>query len=349
MKKLAGKKKHYEKGAVLIIVLFIISGLAVVSVELNRNVLLDHAFSITMEAGLASKPLLKSGESIAAYFLVRDFQKEKNEPGQESLQSLQKRLCEWVEAYSDRLKKWNLQVEVEDENSRFPLRALFPAYKSEKLRAEYHAGMLENMIVALLVAHGYEGGENAAKVRARHYVEQLLAWGGEKVLTDEAARWYKERTPAYYPPLRAPENISELLLVYWPDVEQELARKVMLGSEEAPGLLDNCSLWSIGPININTMKTVVGWGLCSTLNQAWNFMAELEKGRAAQGEWLRPGWYADIFAAHAVLAPPANVLDEQSRWFRIRVLADRGSVQNYSEVVGWMNKTRMTWVSRTVL
>ncbi len=95
-------------------------------------------------SGLLPKPLLKSGESICrVFFLCAIFRKRKNEPGQESLQSLQKRLCEWVEAYSDRLKKWNLQVEVEDENSRFPLRALFPAYKSEKLRAEYHAGMLE--------------------------------------------------------------------------------------------------------------------------------------------------------------------------------------------------------------
>ena len=117
--------------------------------------------------------------------------------------------------------------------------------------------------------------------------------------------------PAYYPPLRAPENISELLLVYWPDVEQELARKVMLGSEEAPGLLDNCSLWSIGPININTMKTVVGWGLCSTLNSRPGILWPNLKRQGSAGEWLGTRLVCGYFAAHAVLAPPANVLGEQ--------------------------------------
>ncbi len=144
--------------------------------------------------------------------------------------------------------------------------------------------------------------------------------------------------------MRAPENISELLLVYWPDVEQELARKVMLGSEEAPGLLDNCSLWSIGPININTMKTVVGWGLCSTLNSRpgilWPNLKRAGQRRGVAETRLVCGY----FAAHAVLALQPMFAGEQSRWFLgSGVLADRGSVQNYSEVVGWMNKTRMTW------
>lgn len=346
---LTGKTKRSEKGAVLIIVLFIIAGLAVVSVDLNRNVLLDHAFSLTTEAGIASRPLLKSGESIAAWFLVRNFQQKKTTPGEESLQSLQNRLSQWVNVYKSSLKRWDLEIEVDDENGRFPIKALFPAYKSEKLRAEYHATMLENMLAALLVAHGFDGGESEARICARKYVEQLLAWGGHKMLTDAASKWYRERTPAYYPPFRAPESISELLLVYWPDVDEELAQKVLLGSEDIPGLLDNCSIWSIGPININNMKPVVGWGLCSSVSLAWRFMEDLEKARASQGEWLVPGWHNDVFSAHGVDAPPSSILAEQSRWFRIKIGTGLGSAKNYSEVVGWMNKSKMNWVGRAVL
>lgn len=346
---MAGMRKNSEKGAVLIIVLFIIAGLAVVSVDMNRNVLLEQAFALTSEAGMSSKAILKSGEAIAANFFVRDYQREKEKEGQESMASVSKRLDEWVKLYAANLKKWDIEISFEDENSRFPLKALFPTFSGDNSKADFYAAMLEKILAFLLIRHGYDGGEEAARLEGRRYVENLLAWGGRKMLTDAAARWYLTREPAYYPPLRAPECLSELLLVYWPDMDEKLAGKVLRGDGDIPGLLDNCSIWTQGPLNLNTMKPVVGWGFCGTLSQAEAFMEDMEKTRQSQGDWLKPGWHGEVFAAFGIQQPPSTIAVEQSRWFRVRVKASRGLARNFSETVGWINKTRMTWVSRSVL
>ena len=79
---MAGKKKHYEKGAVLIIVLFIISGLAVVSVELNRNVLLDHAFFHYYGSWACFQTFAeKRRKHCRVIFLCVDFRKKKTSLG----------------------------------------------------------------------------------------------------------------------------------------------------------------------------------------------------------------------------------------------------------------------------
>lgn len=346
---MAGRTKPSEKGAVLIIVLFIIAGLAVVSVDMSRNVLLDHAFSLTAEAGLGSRPLLKSGETIAANFIVREFQKEKKEPGDECMASFLGRFREWQAEYSSRLRRWELEIEIEDENSRFPLRGIFPAYGYQKSRAAFYRQMLERILAYLLVQHGYGEGEDAARVAARHYIEQLMAWGGQGLLSNEAVKWYLSREPACYPPLRAPESLGELALVYWPDVDEAMARNVLLGAPGLPGLAQNCSLWTSGPINLNTMRTVVGWGFCATMSKAESFMADFGRARANQGDWLKPSWHMDVFSAHSIDSPPARTVGSSSRWYRVRVTAKLGSAQNRSEAVGWINKTQMTWVSRALL
>lgn len=352
---MAGKKRHSnkrhrsEKGAVLIMVLFIIAGLAVVSVDMNRNVLLDYAFARTTEAGAASKLLLKNAETLAAFFLVRDFQKEKTEPGNESLDSVRGRFREWLEAYNDILEKWDMEIDLDDENSRFPLKVLFSTSRADKTRAETYAIMFERMLAGLLAAHGFDGGEDAARICARRYLEQLLAWGGQKMLTEEAVKWYVSQDPAYYPPGRAPESYAELAMVYWPDVDAALARNTILGTADLPGLADSCSLWATGPINVNTMKTAVGWGFCDTLNQGQAFMRDFEKARAGRGDWLPSGWQNEIFAAHGIVSPPARIISDRSRWYRIRSRLKMGLAQTSGEAVGWINKTQMTWAARALM
>ena len=331
----------------LIIVLFILTALALISLDLNRSTLLDHSFSHSVRANLGAKPLLASGESLAARFLVRDFQNSPEIP--ESIEAKNRRFKEWLTEYNNSIKHADLNIIIEDENARFPLRAIFPNNSSEKVRAERYIEMLENIIAHLLVAHGYEKGEDEARIAARHYIAELLAWGGEKPVSDEAMQWYLNRNPPYIPPGHPPESVAELALVYWPDVEDTLAKKVLLGDSEMPGLAENCSLWSRGPININTILPVTGWGLSSNFQTALSFMEAIVSERKNHGDKLPGGWENDIFSARGVIRPPANILSSSSRWYRTRTTVRTGAAKTGMESVGWFDKTHMNWICRNIL
>lgn len=342
-------KTNRECGAVLIIVLFILAGIALVSMELGRNVLLDHAFSRTIQASMTAKPLLQSGESLAAYFLVKDFQTEKKEAGQESIAALNKRFNEWLTIYVKDLKNSSLEISISDENGRFPLRALFPTNNAARIRAESYKEIFERMLTCLLILHGFDQGEDMARVAARHFLESLLAWGGMQMMTEEARDWYLNRDIPFLPPGRPPESMEELLLLYWPDVDGELAQNVLLGTAEIPGLLENCSLWSRGPINLNTMGKVVGWGLAPDYDAAIAFMEDLEEERLQHGDLLPDGWHLEIFARHGRETPPSQILSDKSRWHRITTTVWTGAAKNSSESVGWLDNTSFTWVGRAIM
>lgn len=331
----------------LIIVLFILTALAIISLDLNRNTLLDHAFSHSVRASLAAKPLLASAENLAAHFLVRDFQNSPEIP--ESMQSKNRRLADWLADSDATIRQAGLKISVEDENGRFPLRAIFPESSSEKIRAERYIEILENMIAHLLVLHGYKKGENAARADARSFISELQAWGGQKAPSDEAMRWYLSRNPPYIPPRRPPESLAELGLIYWPDVEEELAKKVLLGDSEKQGLAENCSLWSRGPLNINSIGTVTGWGLSSNFQTALALMEDLEAERRRRGDQLPPGWENDIFSARGIIRPPANILSNFSRWYRVKSSVQNGAAKTGMESVGWLDKSHINWICRNIL
>ena len=61
--------KDRRRGAVLILVLFVLTGL---SVEYSRDILLDHAMSASTRSILAAKPLMESGERLATAVLTRN-------------------------------------------------------------------------------------------------------------------------------------------------------------------------------------------------------------------------------------------------------------------------------------
>lgn len=339
--------KVSEKGAVLIITLFILAALALISVDMSRDSLLDSAYAAASQNSLAAKPALQSAEYLVARFLTEEFQKEKTEEGDESFAAFQKRFQTWLASYAEKFERHELTIELEDENSRFPVRALFPLYSSDKAKAEYYAQWLENMLASLLVMRGYDGGDGGARAAARKYVGELMAWGGRATLSDESLKWYLSREPAYIPPGRAPESLAELTLVRWPDMDEELARNVLTGEDGLPGLLENCSVWAKGPININTMRTVVGWGLRSDYESAKGFMAALEEAREAGGERLPAGWYKDTFFTWGVPEPPSSAVNAGSRWYRVRSSVRAGAAINKAEAVGWLTPTRLTWVSRS--
>ena len=114
-------------GAVLILVLIVLAGLAVLAVEFNRDALQDHMLSTSSRSILASRPLFEAGELAASSALCGPFSKEKFDDGKAAWEHLDEGLM----LLSRELRGSELSGTLEDENSFFPLRSLFPMRKSD--------------------------------------------------------------------------------------------------------------------------------------------------------------------------------------------------------------------------
>ncbi len=113
--------KDRRRGAVLILVLFVLTGLSVLTVEFSRDILLDHAMSASTRSILAAKPLMESGERLATAVLTRNSEEGTPDHMRE----------DWglfgigLERLSAELPGADLSGSIEDENSRFPINAIF--------------------------------------------------------------------------------------------------------------------------------------------------------------------------------------------------------------------------------
>ena len=339
-------KRKRERGVVLILVLFMIAGLSLVSIEMNKTVLLDHVFSLTSRSILASKSLLSSCETLAALFIIKKEQSLEESEYTVNFTYTLKEFAEFVKVYNEQLKHGIIDIKLEDENARFPLNAIYTTDSAGTQKAETYRQMFERLLSFLLLRHGYEGGYDAANLCAKEFVEALLSWGGETSLSTEARAWYWERNPMYLPPLRPPESMAELLLLYWPGVSREMARRVVLGTDEVPGLKDCCTLWSMGPININTMHQAVVYGFVDNSAIAHEFVNTFMRMRREHGERRPQGWYRAVFESYGVSLPSSLVLSEQTRWYRVTSEAGIGARRLRCVSIGWITKSYIQWVKR---
>ena len=128
--------KDKRRGAVLILVLFVLTGLSVLTVEFSRDILLDHAMSTSTRSILAAKPLMESGERLATAVLTRNSEAGTPDHVRE----------DWglfglgLERLSAELPGADLSGSIEDENSRFPINAIFYEREADRARAEAFAG-----------------------------------------------------------------------------------------------------------------------------------------------------------------------------------------------------------------
>ena len=138
--------KDKRRGAVLILVLFVLTGLSVLTVEFSRDILLDHAMSTSTRSILAAKPLMESGERLATAVLTRNSEAGTPDHVRE----------DWglfglgLERLSAELPGADLSGSIEDENSRFPINAIFYEREADRARAEAFADILTRLRAGLM-------------------------------------------------------------------------------------------------------------------------------------------------------------------------------------------------------
>ena len=143
----------------------------------------------------------------------------------------------------------------------------------------------------------------------------------------------------------APE---EILLVRWPHVEQEWGRDVLRGTKELPGLLETLTIWTQGPMNMNTLQPAVLSALVRDERQARPFVNAVLHYRDNPDNDLGENWYKDLLSAYDVPALPNGCLDVRSRWYRLNLTARQGARKNTLTSVGWVTHEYVTWEYRAV-
>ena len=184
--------KDKRRGAVLILVLFVLTGLSVLTVEFSRDILLDHAMSTSTRSILAAKPLMESGERLATAVLTRNSEAGTPDHVRE----------DWglfglgLERLSAELPGADLSGSIEDENSRFPINAIFYEREADRARAEAFADILTRLLAGLMRVHGYAGGPDNALALAKEYVDSLRQWGGQTETDQDTLKWYLTQNAA---------------------------------------------------------------------------------------------------------------------------------------------------------
>ena len=336
--------RNRRRGAVLILVLFVLTGLSVLTVEFSRDVLLDHALSASTRSILAAKPLMESGERLATATLTKNSEQGTPDHPREDWGLFDREL----ERLSAELRGSTLSGTIEDENSRFPINAIFYEREADRTKAEAFAGILVRMLAGLMRLHGYAGGQDNAVELAKEYVESLLQWGGQIETPQDVLKWYLEQTPRRLPPGRPLEAPEEILLVYWPHVEPEWAKAVLGGTETLPGLMESLTVWARGPMNMNTLRPAVLGALVRDERQVRPFVNAILQYRNNPDNELEENWYKDLLSAYDPPALPNGCLDVRSRWYRLNLTVQQGARKNTLTSVGWVTHEYVTWEYRAV-
>lgn len=331
-----------QSGAVLILVLIVLTGLSVLSVEFNRDALHDHMLSVSSRSVLSSRALLDSGEVVASSLLCGPLSEEKFDDGKPAWEHFDLA----AQHLSRELRSGELSGRIEDENALFPLRSLFPVRKSDKARAEACQRLFVRLTLHQLLRSGVAEDETHAGELAEAFLESLLQWSGVLAVDKVSQEWYLQQIPRRIPPGRPPLSVEELLLIRWPGLEEEKAHFVLAGTEEAPGLLSLLSPVSPGPMNMDTLRPEVIAALSMDVELGRSLAMQVEEMRLIPDRIRERNWYRELFEMHDVPAFPSGCVDKGSRWYRLTQEARIGGRENVRISIGWIGSSAVTWEYR---
>ena len=332
-----------ESGAVLILVLIVLAGLAVLAVEFNRDALQDHMLSVSSRSILNSRPLLDAGELAAESALCGPLSEEKFDDGRAAWEHLDEGLA----LLSRELKSGELSGKLEDEHSFFPLRSLFPTRKTDRQRAESCQRIFVRLVSRELLKFGAVEDEMQAEELAEAFRDSLMQWSGLLAVDKVSQEWYLQQIPRRLPPGRPPFSLEELLLVRWPGLDPEKARLVLAGTEEQPGLLRLFSAVAPGPMNIDTLHLDVVEALPLDRQQGKQLALQVAEIRRYPEKLAVSDWYKELFEMYEVPPFPSGCVEKGSRWYRLTQKARVGGRENIRISIGWIGSREVRWEYRS--
>lgn len=333
-----------QRGAVLIMVLIILTGLSAIAINLSHYAFLDYAQSNSNRLILSSKILAESAENLAAKMLVASYNKDLIE---DTITPPSIYTGAW-QRISRELKSYDLDGVIEDENGFFPLNRILYTSDTEKHLTQGAQDIMFRLLTELLKSHGHSGTPQQRESLAEEILLSMLQWGGTTTLNQTAEDWYLGQKPPRLPPKRPFINPHELSLIYFPVMDKKLQKRLLYGTQSTPGLIQLVSTWTMGPMNINHMHPSIIPALINSQTQLAEFTATILQNRQNIDIIKNHDWYEDIFTQYGGIPVPRGLLDSRTRVYRVNVKIGVG--QNIVQLtsIGTVFTTKVNWHYRTI-
>lgn len=305
------------RGAVLVMVLLLLSVLVVATMESMRLMQVDQVSSRVFASSMQGRSLSRAGVSYARYLLLRDLA-EKESATVDHNGEAWARFLQSEEISRPELQTGELNGTITDEQGKFPVNALVGP--DGNFRQSYR-----QVLQRLLEAPPF----SLEPVRRDTIVQSLKDWlDADGVPTGE----FGAETPFYqagegnYRCKNGPLlTIGELALVRGVD------GKLLEGGEDSPGLKDLLTVHSDGQINVNTAPEAI---LAAMVNPALSRETALEFAQEAVDyrsdsrhfDFLgEVDWYRNRLPGYNDVQLPADMLTTSSDFFSVLVRASSGS------------------------
>ncbi len=338
------QKKSKERGAVLMLVLIVLTALSILSVEFSRYAFLDYALSSSTRSILQSKLLTESAEQYATIILTKQYVEETFQ--RRSPYDFEESPLLWEE-FSAEFSASEFEGEIADENSLFPLNRIVRFYSTDRGLQEESQKIFLRLIIYLLKQHGYSANDQELESLGEGFLKSIFQWTGLEELDEESKEWYLDQDVPRLPPKRIFQNPQELWLLRWPDLSEEWQERLLLGRGAIPGLLDLVTTWSMGPMNMNTLQPFIVAALNPDPDSALAFTEDILEERADKVTRETTRWYNEIFEQYG-LALPIGLVDNKSRVYRLLVDIGSGARKTQLLSIGMATDIKVIWSYRLI-
>ncbi len=317
------RNKKNNEGAVLIIVLLILAGLSVIATQLSKYVFYDHALSSMSKMTIRGKLLIDSAENIATKLLIYNtkLMEEKKE-----FYTVEE-LTTMYNAVTSIFESEDVSVEFFDENSLFPLNAIVPFSDSGRGLALEAQEILSRLIQYILRKNGYKGSERSSEFIAEEMINAMLVWTGYNELEKEEKNAYLTDSVKRFPTQKLFNNPQELTLIHWKNIDEQIVKTVLYGGTQSKGLLDLVSVWTGGPMNINTLDPLIIEALCTEKEKSSSLAKQILIARKNKGKIREEQWFREIFEENSSFVPSIQLVSDASKVYRIITKIGNGTNQ----------------------
>lgn len=303
-------------GSVLIPVMMIMLLLAYLGLRVSREIAVDYAGAAYLRSTVEAGDALDYGEFVARNVLLDDLQ------ASTAVDSLLEDWANPEEAFkkaTEALALGELGGGITDEQGLLPINQMrVMAARDEKAAKGYQYIFLV-LTQTLMDRYGVEGDP-------QKLLRSVLYWIGDKVDGGGDDGWYGGQDSPYARGKDFFTSPDELALVRFEDVEPEDWHRILFGENGGPGLADYISVWSQGPINMNTAPEAIVRAIAGGGARGTTYWIDVRDYRTNERHALNGSWHlARARALKLDMAKfPSSSLGTTSKTFRVQLLYRTG-------------------------
>lgn len=182
-----------REGSILIVVLLVVAGAGVLLASLSKKVLIDHISAQTLNSAYSSGSMIEGVENAAIYAL----QENLAEANPDTMHEDWAYFSEDAQTINEALKSSDINAQITDENSLFPINRLTYKEKNDKALFDLYSALFLRMTLNLLDAHEIGQDDFERGVLAKSFLTSIQSWCGAPLKTHPDDTWYSEQEPKY--------------------------------------------------------------------------------------------------------------------------------------------------------